>query len=330
MSAKTFDVLSIEEMNKIQSPGWLIHEAIPAQSLIQIFGREGHGKTFVTLDMALRIASGTPWMGDRGVRRGKAIYVAGEGITGLKKRVGAWMHHNAVDASHLRDFWVVPEPVQLGDETHVGGIVRSIKAVTGSSACDLIVFDTQARCTAGIDENSAEEMGVVVEALDWLRLTTGAAIMLIHHSPYNVERGRGSSVVPGALDTVIGVAKRDHIVTLTCRKQKDWEEFEEFKLGILATGESAVVIELGATGSETLTTETLTPHEREFLESTGPNRTIETKEARGLWKGGRSSFFAMIAKLKKLKLLEETKRGQYRIISTQHPGLALGKTCLSP
>ncbi len=317
MSVKTFEVLSIEDMNKIQSPGWLIHEAIPAQSLIQIFGREGHGKTFVTLDMALRIASGTPWMGAREVHQGKAVYVAGEGITGLKKRVSAWMHHSGVTAERLRNFWVVPEPVQLGEEPHVAGIVKSIEATTGSKQCNLIVFDTQARCTAGVDENSAEEMGVVVEALDWLRLETGAAIMLIHHSPYNVERGRGSSVVPGALDTVIGIAKRDHIVTLTCRKQKDWEEFEEFKLGILATGESAVVIELGAAGSEALSAETLTPHEREFLLSAGQDRTMRTSEALGLWKGKKTTFYLSMSKLKKLKLLEDCGRGQIKAIGPE-------------
>ncbi len=329
MSVKTFEVLSIEDMNKIQSPGWLIHEAIPAQSLIQIFGREGHGKTFVTLDMALRIASGTPWMGERPVHQGKVVYVAGEGITGLKKRVGAWMHHNGMDASHLRTFWVVPEPVQLGEDIHVAGIVNSIESTTGSRQCDLIVFDTQARCTAGIDENSAEEMGVVVEALDWLRLETGAAIVLIHHSPYNVERGRGSSVVPGALDTVIGVAKRDHIVTLTCRKQKDWEEFEEFKLGILATGESAVVIELdGSTPqSTTFAKELLSDREHAFLTSLSAKESFKTSEAQEMWVGAPAPFFKTLSKFKKLNMIEQISKGQYRILFDPSTSDGLGKSC---
>ena len=320
MSTKAFEVLSIEEMNKLESPGWLVHEAIPAHSLIQIFGRESNGKTFVALDMALRIASGLPWMGERVVHQGKVVYVAGEGITGLKKRVAAWQHHMGISTEHLRNFWVVPEPVQLAEVDHITGIAHSIEVVTGSRACDLVVFDTQARCTAGVDENSAEEMGVVVGALDWLRLETGAAIMLIHHSPYNVERGRGSSVIPGALDTVIGVAKKGHIITLTCRKQKDWEEFEEFKLGILPSHESAVVVELDghAAGSAALAREALTPSERELLNSLPEGGTIGTKEALKMWKGAKTPFFRAMAKFKQLNILEEISRGQFRVNPTDN------------
>ena len=315
MSTKAFEVLSIEEMNKLESPGWLIHEAIPAQSLIQIFGREGHGKTFVALDLALRIAAGMPWAGARQAHHGKVVYVVGEGITGLKKRVAAWQKHNGVGAERLRNFWVVPEPVQLAEVDHITGIIRSIEAVTGSKSCDLIVFDTQARCTAGVDENSAEEMGVVVGALDWLRLETGAAIMLIHHSPYNVERGRGSSVVPGALDTVIGVTKHAHIVTLTCHKQKDWEEFEEFKMGILTTGESAVIVEVG--GSETisaeLSLESLNETEASLMRLIRDNETETVGMLRTLWPKSKATFYRGVDKLKRLNLLEDSEDGNLRL-----------------
>jgi hypothetical protein len=328
MSTKAFEVLSIEEMNKLESPGWLVHEAIPAHSLIQIFGRESNGKTFVALDMALRIASGLPWMGERVVHQGKVVYVAGEGITGLKKRVAAWQHHMGVSIERLKNFWVVPEPVQLAEEPHVAGIVRSIEAVTGSRACDLVVFDTQARCTAGVDENSAEEMGVVVGALDWLRLETGAAIMLIHHSPYNVERGRGSSVIPGALDTVIGVAKKGHIITLTCRKQKDWEEFEEFKLGILPTVDSAVVIEMRDSTPENaaLAKELLSDREHSFLTSLSEKETFKTSEGLEIWVGAPAPFFKTMAKFKKLNMIEQIRKGEYRVLFDPSTADGLGKS----
>ena len=46
------------------------------------YGPPGDGKTYVTADMALHVASGTPWCGRR-VRRAGVIYLAAEMVTQL-------------------------------------------------------------------------------------------------------------------------------------------------------------------------------------------------------------------------------------------------------
>ena len=303
MALREFEVLSIEEIDKIESPGWLIHEIVPACGLVQVFGREGEGKTFLTLDMGLRIAAGMPWLGNRATCAGKVVYVAGEGVPGVKKRIAAWRAQYGVERERLKNFWVVPESVQLGEEPHVQGVVESIERVTGSAQADLIVFDTQARCTAGIDENSAEEMGVVVASLDWLRLRTGATILLVHHSPYKAERGRGSSTVAGAIDTAIGIRKKDHILTLSCGKQKDWEEFEKFQVGLLPLGDSAVVVEMASAGF--LVEEALTPEDHKFLEFLGQRGTSRCPDLLRESKIPKSTFYRSVAKLKQLKMIED-------------------------
>src|SRR3546814_15448538 len=46
----------------------------------------------------------------------------------------------------------------------------------------LIVVDTVARALAGADENSASDVGRLVDAFDWLKYQWGCAVLPIHHT----------------------------------------------------------------------------------------------------------------------------------------------------
>jgi RecA-family ATPase len=63
-------------------PRWLIRDWLPASSLILIYGEPGAGKTFVALDIAVAIATGRDWNGNK-VARGIVLYIAAEGVAGL-------------------------------------------------------------------------------------------------------------------------------------------------------------------------------------------------------------------------------------------------------
>jgi hypothetical protein len=84
----------------------------------------------------------------------------------------------------------------------------------------LIVVDTLARAMKGGDENSAQDMGALNDAMSALIEATGACVLLIHHSGKNKGAGaRGSSALLGAIDTELEVADRQII----SRKQRDVE-----------------------------------------------------------------------------------------------------------
>jgi len=87
----------------------------------------------------------------------------------------------------------------------------------------LVVFDTLARMSAGLDENKQADMGQLVAAADYLRLTLGTAVLFVHHQPYADLRMRGSSVLPGAMDTIFALSKEGAALTLSVTKQKDAE-----------------------------------------------------------------------------------------------------------
>ncbi len=89
----------------------------------------------------------------------------------------------------------------------------------------LVVVDTVSRSLAGAGENGADEMGAFVAACDVVRIHTAGAVLGVHHSGKDKEKGmRGSTVLLGACDGVIRVTKDGDLVTLKTEKQKDAEE----------------------------------------------------------------------------------------------------------
>jgi hypothetical protein len=74
----------------------------------------------------------------------------------------------------------------------------------------------------GGDENTARDMGRVVEAAERIRDAAGSCVLLVHHIGKNVEAGmRGSSALLGAVDTTIEVAGDHHAIRVKVTAQKD-------------------------------------------------------------------------------------------------------------
>ncbi|EPI3171732.1 AAA family ATPase [Salmonella enterica subsp. enterica serovar Cerro] len=62
---------------------------IPAGALCSIYGPGGSFKSFLAVSLACHIASGTSW-GGRRVNQGAVLFIAGEGGTGVSRRIRAW------------------------------------------------------------------------------------------------------------------------------------------------------------------------------------------------------------------------------------------------
>jgi hypothetical protein len=76
----------------------------------------------------------------------------------------------------------------------------------------------------GRQENAPDDMGSFVANCDRLRLSTGAHILVVHHSGKDNARGaRGHSLLKAAADTEIAVEKNElsSVITATVAKQRD-------------------------------------------------------------------------------------------------------------
>ena len=201
---------------------WLVKHWIQDKALVMVHGPSGGGKTFVTLDWMLHIASGKPaWFGHK-VRAGKMVYLAGEGHHGLRSRIAAWKHQNSVSSV---DMWVSKSGLDLNTAEGYLKVVEAIRAIKIKP--DVVTVDTLHRFMAG-DENSAQDAKTMLDACAALMREFGCTVILVHHTGVNEEaqhRARGSSAWRGALDIEISVvpAKGDKSMEIVQRKSKDAE-----------------------------------------------------------------------------------------------------------
>ena len=199
---------------------WLIKDIIESNNYGMIFGEPESGKSLLTLDMAFCISNGLPWNGHP-TKQGNVAYVAGEGHTGLGRRVKALelMYNTKTDNLFFSEM-----PASLTDEHSVKDVANTIKAVCADPV--LIVVDTLHRNFGSGDENSAGDFGTATNHIDTHLRNTGAAVILVHHSGHGAkDRSRGSSSIKAALDVEYNVTKnQENIVSMVCTKSKDFNK----------------------------------------------------------------------------------------------------------
>jgi hypothetical protein len=227
-------LLDSARLGDVPQPEPLIDGVIYRDSLVWVQGKSGDGKSFVALDAAGCVGTGQQWQ-LHPVKQGLVLYIVAEGVSGMRWRVRAWEKAMGVTMTGVQ--WL-PMPVQADlDEqwTALVDLARELKPA-------LIVVDTQARVTVGMEENAAKDMGVFVDQLERLRKASGACILVVHHQGRNGEHMRGSTALEGAATTVIRVVKEENEITLSCLKQKDAEPFDDIQLRLVPTGDSATLM----------------------------------------------------------------------------------------
>jgi hypothetical protein len=231
-------VLSTAAIRALPPPSWLVDGYLVRDSLALLYGPSGTYKTFLGIDLALHVATGSWWNKRAITEPGQVLYVIAEGVAGVGARIDAWQtHHRIYDLdAHAPVSWL-PRAVNLADRMEAAAFAE----VAARLEPALIVLDTLARCTVGAEENSARDMGVVVEALDMIRRRTTACVLTIHHTGKEAASGaRGSSALRGAMDTELEMAPGDPLV-LKVTKQKDAAEPAQLHLAPLPTAESLVL-----------------------------------------------------------------------------------------
>jgi hypothetical protein len=222
-------MLDRDALESIPPPKPLIRDMLDLDSESWIIGAPGGFKSFVALDWAAHVGLGLDWRGKK-VHRGPVVYVAAEGAKGLGLRVKAWEETYGRRSEGVR---FLPQPVQVSDADGWGVLVNACRRLSPV----LIVLDTQARITVGLEENSAKDMGILIDAIRRLKAATGACVLVVHHTGRDGGDARGSSALDGAQDTEIRVERPTKksergllTATITTDKQKDGSESEGFEI----------------------------------------------------------------------------------------------------
>jgi RecA-family ATPase len=236
MSDRLWPLYSETELGDIPQPKWLVgdeQQGYMTDGFTVMYGPPKSGKTFVALDWALSMATGQSWHGTR-TEAAPVLYVSGEGAGGLHKRVQAWKTQHGTGSSRL---YFIPFGARIVDHAHVVQLKNDLHA-TGAR---LLVIDTLARSMAGKDENSAQDMGTAIQALDWLREQTGCGTLVLHHSGVDGTRPRGSTALFGAADTLIRVEGEHGMLRVMCEGQKDAMPFRRRTFQLKKAGPSVVL-----------------------------------------------------------------------------------------
>ena len=204
---------------------WLVSGLVERDSLLQIFGDPGAAKTFMALDLAACIATGTDYHG-RAVKQGPVVFIAGEGQNGLARRRKAWEIRNRAELKGA-PFWFSTSPAAITDSGSVLEVLESIAQLDESP--ELIVLDTLARNFGPGDENSTQDMTAFVRGCDELRIAYSCTVALVHHTGHgDKSRARGSTVLNGAVDTAYRLTRDNDVIRVNCAKAKDCPEPEPF------------------------------------------------------------------------------------------------------
>ena len=256
----TFQLDCIDDL-EMTEPEFLIDGLLETDTLAEIHGQPGCGKSFAALDFASCVGAALPFHG-REVMQGPVVYIAGEGRSGLVRRRAAWRkHHRRED---IKDpFFLSEKAANFRDGATIAAVKAAVDQVRDTYGQPrLIVIDTVARNFGAGDENSTMDMGEFIQGVDDLRVCyPGSVILLVHHTGHaEQKRARGSIALKGALDAEFLIEKSGEVITITGTKMKDAPEpspiafeLQNVELGIDKKGRpfgSAVMVPTDAPAKE--------------------------------------------------------------------------------
>ncbi len=223
-----FKVVSdLEFCRNITPVSWLIKGVLPKSTVGVIYGESGSGKSFLVLDMCAAIVRNIPWNGfkTRGAGR-RVLYVIAEGVNGFPHRLEAYRIKEGLVGKDIGIDIVQDTMLNLTKHGNAARLVNDFKIL---GQYDLIVIDTLAQVTPGINESSSEDMGLALDHCKKISRASGAMILIVHHSGKDASKGmRGHSSVLGASDAIFEVTRFGEDRAFKIIKLKEGKEGEEF------------------------------------------------------------------------------------------------------
>ena len=165
---------------------WLVEQLWCANSVGVIGGAPKCAKTWLGLDMALSVATGTPCLGKYAVPEPGPVlvYLAEDALRVVGERIEGMARHRGLDIDQVAIYAITASALRLDhdrDRTRLWETARWLRP-------KLLVLDPLVRLH-GIDENHA---GAVAELLAYFRSLQrelGISVLLVHHTRKNAADG---------------------------------------------------------------------------------------------------------------------------------------------
>lgn len=235
---QVFHPLSYQDLLNLPPKEWIVDQFFGLGDLGMIYGPPGCGKTFIVIDLIVHMCTAAQWAGRFNVNRPLNVaYCAGEGVSALPSRfVSALKYHEVSNLTNFTFFKSVPQFFNKDpseSETILNFILEWKKRqhMKEAEALDVLVIDTLHTAIAGADENSSQDMGLVLQACRLAAQQLGCTVLLVHHTNKDGETERGSSSLRGAMDFMVKIKKpekgKGNDATMICEKLKDGEMWRD-------------------------------------------------------------------------------------------------------
>ena len=191
-------VVRIGEIPRQDQPQrWLVEQLWGASSVGLIGGAPKCSKTWLGLDLALSVATGTPGLGHYAVPEPGPvlIYLAEDALPVVRQRVAGMARHRGLELPRVEIHVITAPTLRLDRELHRTQLLDTAQRLRPR----LLLLDPLVRLH-GIDENNASEVAELLAYIRTLQRQLDLSVILVHHTRKNGAAGiaagqalRGSS-----------------------------------------------------------------------------------------------------------------------------------------
>jgi len=179
------------------APRWLVEQLWGASSVGVIGGAPKCSKTWLGLDLALSVATGTACLGKYAVPDPGPVlvYLAEDALPVVRERVEGMVRHRGLDLDGVEIHVITAPTLRLDRDPHRSRLFETAKRFRPR----LLLLDPLVRLH-GIDENNAGEVAGLLAYFRSLQRRLDLSVVLVHHTRKNAAGGtaagqglRGSS-----------------------------------------------------------------------------------------------------------------------------------------
>ena len=192
MSVQPLPILQAAALEtKSATESWLVHELWSQRAVGFVAGHPKAGKSFMVLDLAVSVASGTPCLGHFPVEeKGPAlVYLAEDTLPCVRQRIAALCTHRSLPIESLPLYVITAASLRLDDATDQARLCATVAALRPR----LLVLDPLVRLHR-CDENRADEVSALLGFLRTLQRQYQVAIVVVHHLSKKHRRDLGQSL----------------------------------------------------------------------------------------------------------------------------------------
>ena len=177
---ESLTVIRVGEIPHEESPRrWLIEGLWGTKAVGLIGGHPKAGKTFLALDMAVSVASGTSCLGKYRVEESARalIYLAEDSPQNLRERVEALARHRGIPIGDLDLHVITSRSLQLDLDRYRARLFKTLKFLKPR----ILILDPLVRLH-NRNENDATEISELLSYLRHLQREFDVAVVLVHHT----------------------------------------------------------------------------------------------------------------------------------------------------